>query len=852
MTARGGNRRNLTVSINSEARQYDRGFQRAQRTTQSFSQQIDQANRTGISRFNSNMDVATQRLRGFVGIAAGALAGGAIVRWAQGARDSANALTESVNAVRVVFGEASDDIVAFGEQAADSVGLAQSEFQELATPIGSILQEVGGFSAQEAAEGAIELTQRAADLASVFNTDVPEALGAIQAALRGESDPIERFGASINAAAVESFLLEEGLVASKGAIEDTDKVLGRFRLVLDQTDRVAGDFANTADSNANATRIFNARLEDLRAEVGQNVVTLFDDLIGKGNDLLPVLESLGEDVLPVLVDIFGDFIEGIFTIGEGIAGLPDAVKLTSGALLGLAGAAKLAVANPIVAGLGAVAVGIAAIGDAARQEQEQVDELKAAIEELATTGSDEQLFAELKEDIGDLLNPQGGRQGFQLSTVIQDLADDLGLSAGEFSDTIRDTVNRVGLSLDDLAEFAAGDEAAFERVTGAFDSYAERLAESGQIDPDLPFVEQQLFEIRDRYLETAQAVEEQRDAERALNDEGELSDKRIQQRTRNEFDLAAALRGRADQTEELTEAQQRELDKTAELNRAVGELAIKYQDQLAGAVEAALNPFEELGEADPEDVLSPDELVANAEEGLRRSQEFLSGINRLREEGLSPLALQFTERGLTADSLAELQGLLSDLDEGGAAAFELNELVDKGGSEIGRLTASLAEDLAREKEPLLTTAQQVGVDIGEAIAQGVEQVNLEFSLRVGALSQSGSRQRPRFSDTPSGGRQIEGLAAGGRVNPLQPYLVGERRAEVFVPDRSGTIVPSVDQFASMLRQGPVGSGGGGGVPPVSVSVDARGSTDPNGVAFAIRRELSRELRNFEAGQDRRI
>lgn len=34
-------------------------------------------------------------------------------------------------------------------------------------------------------------------------------------------------------------------------------------------------------------------------------------------------------------------------------------------------------------------------------------------------------------------------------------------------------------------------------------------------------------------------------------------------------------------------------------------------------------------------------------------------------------------------------------------------------------------------------------------------------------------------------------AGGGRVNPGQPYIVGEKRPELFVPDRPGTIVPSV-------------------------------------------------------------
>jgi hypothetical protein len=41
---------------------------------------------------------------------------------------------------------------------------------------------------------------------------------------------------------------------------------------------------------------------------------------------------------------------------------------------------------------------------------------------------------------------------------------------------------------------------------------------------------------------------------------------------------------------------------------------------------------------------------------------------------------------------------------------------------------------------------------------------------------------------------LQGKARGGPVNAGQPYIVGETRREVFVPDRPGTIVPSVQQY----------------------------------------------------------
>jgi hypothetical protein len=79
-------------------------------------------------------------------------------------------------------------------------------------------------------------------------------------------------------------------------------------------------------------------------------------------------------------------------------------------------------------------------------------------------------------------------------------------------------------------------------------------------------------------------------------------------------------------------------------------------------------------------------------------------------------------------------------------------------------------------------------------------------------------------------------AAGGPVSANTPYIVGENRPEVFIPDRSGTIVPSVP-------------GGGVTISPGAIVVNVNGPWDPYGVAAqqiarsllpGLKRELSRQ------------
>src|SRR5262249_50856941 len=95
-------------------------------------------------------------------------------------------LNESMNAVKVTFGKAAPEVLKFSKGAAD-LGLSMNQANQLLVPVGASLQNYG-FSAEEAAKASISLATRAADMASVFNTDVPTAMAAIQAGLRGEAD----------------------------------------------------------------------------------------------------------------------------------------------------------------------------------------------------------------------------------------------------------------------------------------------------------------------------------------------------------------------------------------------------------------------------------------------------------------------------------------------------------------------------------------------------------------------------------------------------------------------------------------------------------------------------------------
>lgn len=202
---------------------------------------------TKLAGFGAKASGALQK--GFV--PALAVLGGVGIMAKKVAGDASD-LAESQNAVSVVFGKSAGVVHNFAKGAAKEAGLSMADLNTLVVPVGAGLRNVG-FSADQAANSSVALARRAADMASVMNTSVPEALAAIQAGLRGEADPLERFGVGLNEAAVNAKAVSMGLADTTAAVSPNAKAQARLALIMEQTNKYAGDFAKTSGSMALCT-----------------------------------------------------------------------------------------------------------------------------------------------------------------------------------------------------------------------------------------------------------------------------------------------------------------------------------------------------------------------------------------------------------------------------------------------------------------------------------------------------------------------------------------------------------------------------------------------------------------------
>ena len=246
-------------------------------------------------------------LKGLGGVIAGGLAAAGIGSFLKDSVSQASDLTESLNAVSVTYGAASEGIVALGETAATRLGLAATDFNALSVQFAS-------FGDNIADNGDVvgfidDITTRSADFASVMNLDVAEAARIFQSGLAGETEPLKKFGIDLSAAAVDAYALANGIGEAGKPLTEAQKQQARYGALMEQTAKTQGDFSNTSDGLANAQRILGANFDNMKAQVGGPLLGAF---AGLTTGLLPVVETMGplltgviEDLAPIITDLAG-------------------------------------------------------------------------------------------------------------------------------------------------------------------------------------------------------------------------------------------------------------------------------------------------------------------------------------------------------------------------------------------------------------------------------------------------------------------------------------------------------------------------------------------------------------------
>lgn len=268
--------RTLKLNLLADVDQFSKGLKGARGDIDNLGYKIGQFAKTAAKAF------------AVVVAAAGVMA----VKIGKDSIEAASNLNESITKTQVIFGDASKEIVAFSKTTAKSLGISQREALDAASTFATF-GKAAGLTGKNLTSFSTDLTKLSSDFASFFNTDPADAIQAIGAALRGESEPIRRYGVLLNDATLKAQALKMGLYDGTGALDQQARVLAAYQVILNQTKDAQGDFARTSEGLANQQRILSAGIEDAKASLGQAFLPAAVTFVNYLNTtLIPVIKEV--------------------------------------------------------------------------------------------------------------------------------------------------------------------------------------------------------------------------------------------------------------------------------------------------------------------------------------------------------------------------------------------------------------------------------------------------------------------------------------------------------------------------------------------------------------------------------
>lgn len=251
---------------------------------------------------------------------------------------AASDLSETRSAVQTVFGDASAAVEDFAANANTALGMTQQQALEGARQFG-IFGGAANLAGDDLSTFSTDMLTLATDFASFNNVEPDQAIAAIGAGLRGESEPLRQFGILLDDAALKARAMELGIYNGNGALSQQQRVLAAQAEIMAQAGVQAGDFARTSDGLANQQRILQASWAEASATMGSLFLPAATAVVSFANSaLMPALNAVISGIAGVSAILFqGDFtsafaqafnidedapiVDFLFRVREGVQGL---------------------------------------------------------------------------------------------------------------------------------------------------------------------------------------------------------------------------------------------------------------------------------------------------------------------------------------------------------------------------------------------------------------------------------------------------------------------------------------------------------------------------------------------------
>lgn len=268
--------------------------------------------------------------------------------------DAAANLEQSIGGVDTVFKQNASQVHQWAQSAAQDLGLSQNSYNELATVIGSQLKNAG-MSMDDTASKTNELITLGADLSSMFGGTTTQAVEALSSALKGEMDPIEAYGVSLNDATLQAQAASMGIEDLYKAGDRNAKMQAILAAITAQTADATGNFAREADTAQGQQQRLNAMWENAQASLGQALLPVVTQVTQKLTEMVSWVQQNASWLTP-LATVLG-------VVAAAIIGVNAAMSAYAAvaAIVAVAQGAVNVAFLPVIAIIAAIAVAVIAL-----------------------------------------------------------------------------------------------------------------------------------------------------------------------------------------------------------------------------------------------------------------------------------------------------------------------------------------------------------------------------------------------------------------------------------------------------------------------------------------------------------
>lgn len=265
----------------------------------------------------------------------------AMVKFGKEALNIASDLTEVQNVVETAFGAMTSQVDAWAKNSIQQFGMSELAAKRTASTYMAMNAGMG-LVGQGAADMAMEVAGRTADIASFFNTSQEEADTMLKSIWTGETESLKRIGVVMTQTNLDAYALTNGFGKTVQQMTQSEQVMLRYQYVMNQTRLAAGDFVKTQDSWANQTRILSEQWKQFLGIIGQGLVQVLAPALKFLNQMMGVLIQWAQTFAAVTGALFGKQQQQANASAAAVGNVADASNAAADGQNALASATKKA------------------------------------------------------------------------------------------------------------------------------------------------------------------------------------------------------------------------------------------------------------------------------------------------------------------------------------------------------------------------------------------------------------------------------------------------------------------------------------------------------------------------------